>query len=151
MARINLLPLISKDTAGELELANIKLIGTASASPCLASLSYNNSAYRYNYRCGETLLQLALAHSSLKIDAAYPNPLNSPLREVLPFSSSIMGFVGLRVYDESGKTVWTDQLQIESQGAHFFYLPSESLISGKYFFTISNSKESRSSTFIVNK
>ncbi len=123
--------------------------GIVSASP----------SYELALRCGDSILVKFLQlGNKLKIftDAVYPNPISGQTnyQGIIPFTTSIAGNFGMKVFDGLGRMVNSKELLASGPGKYQFVIDGKDLAGGCYSYLlqeISNSSGSVRGRFIIAK
>ena len=68
----------------------------------------------------------------------YPNPLEAAtgFKTTIPFATQAAGNATIKIVNENGQNVLTDDMDVLGSGQHFFYFTGDKLPAGKYFYTI---------------
>jgi hypothetical protein len=88
-------------------------------------------------------------------DAVYPNPLSDKnnFQAVVPFTTNISGRIGLKIFDQVGRMVLSNELVTSGAGRYQFTIDGRSLSAGCYTFVLQEISSSSSvrSRFIITK
>jgi hypothetical protein len=68
----------------------------------------------------------------------FPNPFGSgtSFTTTIPFTTSTTGVATIRIVDERGNVILTDDEDVSYIGTHFFYFTGKELPSGTYYYQI---------------
>ncbi|MDP4236329.1 MAG: hypothetical protein Q8919_07790 [Bacteroidota bacterium] len=141
-------------------LTDIQLNGGDTIYPkCELGILSSSLSYQLALRCGDsTLVRFMQLGSKFKLfaGAAYPDPISghNNYQGIIPFSTNIAGRIGLRVFDQLGRNVISQEMTADVPGSYSFSLDGRDLAAGCYSYVleeISNSASGVRGRFIIAK
>ncbi len=104
---------------------------------CVLSSDATNTDFSVQFVCGDPIIQSVLQGKPLLIAGApHPNPTTESTKTIeLPYTTYQSGMISLSVFDQLGRTIYTDE-SAAKEGSHSFSVPVEKLPSGELTYIL---------------
>jgi len=142
------------------DLTDIQLNGgSAIYQRCTLGIVSASPSYELALLCGDsTLVKFLQLGNNIKIFAGsvYPNPISGQtnFKGIIPFTTAIAGSFGMKIFDQFGRMVTSQELLTQSPGKYQFTIDGKDLAAGCYSYLlqeISNSSSAVRGRFIIAK